>query len=551
MIRINKPQKFITIAFLAFVAMANVKTLYQFDEVYNNFITNEWLINYEGGFVRRGLSGQLLLHAAGLTHIPLWILVFGLRALMYAAIAVLTIRKLSGRLSLIGWIFLLSPVTFLFEFYDLGGVGRKELLFLLFLATNSLLLENKTAQNTPLRPAYYGAVAFFLAAGILIHETFLFYLPLYLLQLASHGRLRQSRLLALPLAAALLAFAAVSAHKGSPATVELILHSLAPFVPGIACETNGGPICYLSSTTADALALVFVPEIGQLLLIPMLILLGYSALFLAGLNRAHATGQAGSSRDSGWLLLLALLALLPLFAVAVDYGRWIHVFVLGLFFALPRRALLHEDGAAPVPYAKTAWLLVVLFSLSWSVTHTRAANFQAGALGQLASMIPVAKLVTPPASVPAAESTSAPQAVPTHFAVAGAAFRWKGCKLPSTIGKPTGACSVEKRDRALAGHLTFGPYEPLPAGKYSLEIRYASPEAKSVAPGDWDVAIPLMQGSLVVARGQLKGSAGGPASISADFTIDAAQAMQPVEIRTATYAGKLLQIDWIELKRTR
>lgn len=531
-----------TAAFLLFGAAFNIWTLYWTDQIYTPFVTNDWLINYEGGFVRRGLAGQLLLHVASATHLPLWMLVFGLRAMLYGAIAVLTIRKLAGRLSLTGWIFVLSPVTFLFEVYDPGGAGRKELLFLLVLAANSLVLEKKAPRQAPLTLAYYALLTLVLATGILVHETFLFYLPLLLLQLASYGRLRESRLLALPLAVSLLAFAAVSANKGSPATVEHILRSLAPLVPGISCATNGGAICYLSSTTADALAYVFVPEIGELLLIPMLILLGYSAVFLRSMSDARAAGKpAGGARDVELLLILALLSLLPLFAVAVDYGRWIHVFVSGLFFALPRHVLVRGDGAPGRPHAKTTWLLVVLFSLSWSIIHTRANTFQPGALGRLASAIPVARLLPKPA----------PLAAPLRFAAPGAVFRWKGCELPSAIGKPTAACAVEKRDRAEAGHLTYGPYEALPAGDYSVDIRYTSAEPTTDVPGTWDIAVVDPQGSTVLAQGPLEGSGAAVARVAAEFSIDAAHAMHLVEIRTVAYADKSLQVESIELRRLR
>jgi len=287
------------------------------------------------------------------------------------------------------------------------------------------------------------------------------------------------------------------------------------------------------------------------LLIPALILLGYSMLFLASLARAQVAGQPDGGRDSGWVLLLALGSLLPLFAVAVDYGRWLHVFVLGLFFALPRRVLLRQEGTPASPHATTLWLLAVLFSLSWSIIHTRAASFQPGALGRLLSTIPVAKLVPAPTPPAPGAAVAPPQSAPTHFAAAGAVFRWKGCELPTVIGKPTGACSVDKRAPALAGHLTYGPYESLPAGDYRLEIRYASAEPKQLAAGAWDVAVPLANGVFVVAQGTLQGSDGAPAAVSLNFSIGAAQALHLVEIRTAANADRALQVDSIELKRLR
>jgi hypothetical protein len=536
-----KTRTAITAGFLLFVAITNIKSIYYLDQIYSAFITNDWLINYEGGFIRRGLAGQLLLHAASISHLPLWIPVFSLRALLYMAIAVLTAWKLVGRLSLTSWIFLLSPVTFLFEVYDPGGAGRKELLFILLLAANSMALEKKAQQHSPLGPRYYAIIASALAIGILVHESFLFYVPLVLLQLAAYGRLRESRLLALPLAAALFAFALVSVHKGSASAAEQILHSLSPFVPGIACDTNGGAICYLSSTTERALRDVFVPEVGQLSLIPLLILLAYSAVFL---NSFTGSGSAARTvrdqRAIGLLLVAALISIVPLFLVAVDYGRWVHVFVTALFFSLPRDILLRPAGAADQPNASVAWLLAVIFSLSWSIVHTRAATFNPGAIGILASRYNIPARVAPPS----ADTL-------TRFGAPGTSVRWKGCELPSAIGKPAADCGMLKGDPKLSGFLTYGPYERLPAGEYALEILYSSPSAEAEAPGAWDAVISLQGGSELLAKGTLSGSNGARRKVSATFAVDASQALHPVEIRTTADSGQALQVDYIQLERLR
>ncbi|MFC4930356.1 hypothetical protein [Massilia sp. GCM10023247] len=157
-----------------------------------------------------------------------------------------------------------------------------------------------------------------------------------------------------------------------------------------------------------------------------------------------------------------------------------------------------------------------------------------------------------PAGLRAPEA-AAPRAapVPSRFAAPGASFRWKGCELPSGIGKPAAACGVEKRDPRLSGHLTYGPYEPLPAGEYALQIRYASAEGETGVVGAWDVALQL-PGEVVVANaGQLTGTRALPARMSAWFSIAPAHAMAPVEIRTTAHEGKSLRVDSIELTRLR
>ena len=57
--------------FLFSVLFLSQKFLYPTD-----WTTSEWLINYQGGFVRRGLAGELLLNIHNLTDITLRYLVF-------------------------------------------------------------------------------------------------------------------------------------------------------------------------------------------------------------------------------------------------------------------------------------------------------------------------------------------------------------------------------------------------------------------------------------------------------------------------------------------
>ena len=80
--------------------------------------TGDWLINYEGGFVRRGLIGQVLYYFSGLGISLLW-LTFTIQVIIYLIIAHFTLKIFFYNNRGISWLlFLFSPAfIFLFPFF--------------------------------------------------------------------------------------------------------------------------------------------------------------------------------------------------------------------------------------------------------------------------------------------------------------------------------------------------------------------------------------------------------------------------------------------------
>jgi hypothetical protein len=97
------------------------------------WVVTDWLINYEGGMVRRGLAGSLLLAAAKQLNVApqtlLLDVIFVLQLTLLIAFtrAVNRARHLLSRTSMALLLFL--PVLALFPLLDVAAFGRKEVLF--------------------------------------------------------------------------------------------------------------------------------------------------------------------------------------------------------------------------------------------------------------------------------------------------------------------------------------------------------------------------------------------------------------------------------------
>ena len=89
-----------------------------------------WLFNYEGGIVRRGFTGTLLIslsHSLNFSLLKLLIIYQSLLFITFISLFYFYIRKKNYK---IFWLLLIifSPVTFLVYVYDIFYIARQELL---------------------------------------------------------------------------------------------------------------------------------------------------------------------------------------------------------------------------------------------------------------------------------------------------------------------------------------------------------------------------------------------------------------------------------------
>ena len=75
---------FIGLLVVAFIFQ--ISKFYTFYEEYSDWQYADWLINYQGGFIRRGLIGELLFKIHNILSVNLDILVFSFVILLYSGL---------------------------------------------------------------------------------------------------------------------------------------------------------------------------------------------------------------------------------------------------------------------------------------------------------------------------------------------------------------------------------------------------------------------------------------------------------------------------------
>ena len=129
--------------FTTFIFFAAVYWLYQKHNVGNDSTISEWFINYEGGFTRRGIIGQICFELADFFELRLRFVIFVFQSITYFVYMFLIyrlIKNLPQNISTIVAIY--SPLFLLYPLGEIEVLARKEIFlfigFVIFLYVSSI-----------------------------------------------------------------------------------------------------------------------------------------------------------------------------------------------------------------------------------------------------------------------------------------------------------------------------------------------------------------------------------------------------------------------------
>lgn len=301
-----------------------------------NWTISDWLINYEGGFIRRGLPGQIAFDLGRLLHLSPVFLAAVFYLSLVAALLV-AFRSLALATSYNVWVLALvvSPATLSFAILHPQAGFRKEIIFLAALAVFVALLRK--TERSSLWVALYMTII--LTAGTLSHEVVIFYSPYFFAALVLCGRSvpKAVKECVVPFAAGAVVLYACSTHLGNLEVAAKVCSSLGYklLVPGSTEICASGAIPYLTKSREAARTEAFglirdhhygavYPFFALLALVPAI---GESALL----------ARSGLKREMRVLWTTAavtLAASLPLFVYGIDWGRWIYIHVFSIAMLL-------------------------------------------------------------------------------------------------------------------------------------------------------------------------------------------------------------------------
>jgi hypothetical protein len=295
----------------------------------------EWLINYAGGFDRRGLPGQVIYEISSGTGIPPWTLATLISLAAWLALSV-TLLKVSRSV--------FSPVLIFSSFCLasplIGGFMVRKDCFNLVLLALSVLLIRWSIRKTSSGFDFYlasGSAGVLGVVGVLSHESYGFYaLPSVVAAILCLGdqifdRRKTGSGLLLVAVPILLSTFICAYFKGTPAIAEAINLSwsgLADRIPGAYAEKPAGAIWAISMSSIEGLRYSLEPILlgfGNQFIWRPLPLLASFIVSLGVISSPAAFTEQGRPLEGAVrrLFILILLCMLPVFVAGHDYGRWL------------------------------------------------------------------------------------------------------------------------------------------------------------------------------------------------------------------------------------
>lgn len=309
----------------------------------NNYNYSEFLINFQGGFVRRGLLGEFLYQTYKIADIPISQTILILSLIFFLFVLYFFFRKFRER-NYCWWI-LLSPLVLGMSTHM---VRKDYILYTILIGTLYLLRKLDS------RFVYRLIACFLIIFGLFLHEAFIFFgFPIYALMLCSDKKYKLVNILliALPICIFLL----LCAYKGTQDTAHAIVDSWNSLLPN-------SPLRYESNNSIGAIGWdsfkTFIAHLRDnievknrsqgVILLPLYILAAYYLITNSiGTFRAN---KAESDSDSLRLVLsllysFAIICLIPMFTIlSCDTGRvfqYASIVTFGTFLIIPKESILN------------------------------------------------------------------------------------------------------------------------------------------------------------------------------------------------------------------
>lgn len=317
----------------------------------DGYILGDWLINYQdGGFKRRGLSGSFFFLIQDFTGLKLNLAVYFFQVIIICGFFYTYFKIIQRKQpDLLYLSLLLSSIGFIGIFNCVDYVGKKEFIVFFIFAIFINLLD----QNNLSRLKEY-MVCLGLIVAMFFHEITLFFMPYFIIGLyLKNGKFEPEKyikyILATLIPAGLIFFFGKEINEGN--SIEILKERGVILTKGI-FFWNFDERKYISDHFNEY----------RLYFLSFVISLVHIAFYLKYQKK---------QKFLSILLILAFLFSLPLFYLAIDWGRWlyIHMIFLIVLFALnlPQRNPDEVSRGFDLNLKSGIIVSFILFSLMYRV----------------------------------------------------------------------------------------------------------------------------------------------------------------------------------------
>ena len=292
-----------------------------FFQKYNNYVEwtiSEWLINYQGGFTRRGLIGEIVFQISKLSSLTIRETILTFQITTYLIYFYLLYKFLKDTNNNILFIFaIFSPLFVIYPIAEVEVLGRKEI----FIYISFLLVVNifsiKNIQNR-----HYFYFSIILMISCLIWEGFVIYISyfIFILILKNNLVLNKSFLtkLTISLIPLSISFYFVFFHRLDENGLKMMCQSI---------NECYGAISYLNRSLSSNISEVTSKfQISFLIRYIVVLIIGFFPLFL--LIKNSKLNYKQKFKNDYFYLIFFIIIFTPsliFYYIAQDWGRWVSI----------------------------------------------------------------------------------------------------------------------------------------------------------------------------------------------------------------------------------
>lgn len=292
-----------------------------FFQKYNNFVEwtiSEWLINYQGGFTRRGLLGEIIFQFSNIFFTTFRETILFFQILTYAYFFYLIynfLKNTNKHLMIVFAIF--SPLFVIYPITEVEVLGRKEIfIFISFLLTAEIFSQKKITIR------HYFYFSLILTITCLIWEGILIYLSFFVFILFLKNNLNFKKNFFLNLLLSLLPFFVtfyfITMFRLSSEDIKVMCDSI---------NECYGAMTYLNKNLYSNIEEV-VSKFHILFLVRyiLIFIVGFFPLILLIKNsRLKLKLKFKNKHYFAILFILVFIPSILFYFIAQDWGRWIHI----------------------------------------------------------------------------------------------------------------------------------------------------------------------------------------------------------------------------------
>jgi len=338
---------------------------------HNSWKMGDWLINYQGGMVRRGLLGELIYQLAHITKINPGIYVVLFQMIFFTVFFAFSYVLLKRQNSLLPYALLIfSPYIFTFQINDLAGGFRKEIIFfaiLSFIVWSATVRENKSFEN------FFYITLLVYPAVILTHEMLILFMPYLLVVYVMTVKLTKKRFLLVSFLLIPSIFALLVTIYYSTITTSQV----GEIFSSIARENyvlTGGAIAYLDKDVSHLRSVLIgfmkLNHYEYYGLIAAFSLIAYIPI-------RKKLSLITRNKLSLFLILTSLFGTIGLNFFVADWGRSIYINLVSIFILslmIPQN--IENDGANVSIKSVNIFSIVffIIYVFFWHIPHVGSPN---------------------------------------------------------------------------------------------------------------------------------------------------------------------------------